>query len=178
MGFISDNQYISPQPGSLLLFHPGSIHTAKLLTESDYERYVFLFDEEAFNLFGANTSPLKFLHEDAACIEFPPELEDALYSKLRKFTNTLSSERDDTALFAYSQITQLLCLINRHATISRQTVQNIPQNILKIKQYVDDNYLTLNTTSEIADHFFYRREYVSRLFKEYFNSNLSDYLTH
>ena len=34
-----------------------------------------------------------------------------------------------------------------------------------------------NTTAEIADHFFYRREYVSRSFKEFFNSNLSDYVT-
>ena len=177
VGFIADNQYISPQPGSLILFHPGSVHTARLLAESDYDRYVFLFDEDAFNVFGAEASPLKFLHQDAVCIEFPPELEDTLYSDLRKITNTLSGDGSDTALLAYSQMTQLLCLINRHATISNQTVQTIPQNVLKIKQYVDDNYLNLNTTSEIAEHFFYRREYVSRLFKEYFNTNLSDYLT-
>lgn len=177
VGFISDNQYISPRPGSLLLFHPGSVHTARLLSESDYERYVFLFDEEAFNVFGTESAPLHFLHQDAVCIEFPSELEDTLYSDLRKITNTLSGDRSDTSLLAYSQIAQLLCLINRHATVSNQTIQTIPQNVLKIKQYVDDNYLTLNTTSEIAEHFFYRREYVSRLFKEYFNTNLSDYLT-
>ena len=177
VGFISDNQYISPQPGSLLLFHPGSVHTARLLAESDYERYVFLFDEDAFNLFDNKNTPLKFLHDEAVCIQCPPELEDTLYSDLRKITNTLSGDGADTALLAYSQMIQLLCLINRHATVSHQTIQTIPQNVLKIKQFVDDNYLTLNTTSEIAEQFFYRREYVSRLFKEYFNTNLSDYLT-
>ncbi len=177
VGFILDNQYISPQSGSLILFRPGCVHTARLLAESDYERYVFLFDEEAFNLFGGDSSPLDFLHRDAVCITFPPEMEDTLYGGLQKISSALSEDRTDTALLAFSHITQLLCLINRHAISSSQTVQTIPQNILKIKQYVDDHYLSVNTTSEIAEHFFYRREYVSRLFKEYFNTNLSDYVT-
>lgn len=177
ISYISDNQYISPHPCSLLLFHPGSVHTAKLMAESDYERYVFLFDEESFNLFSADVTPLSFLYNGAVHIEFPPELEDTLFSELRKITNTLSVKRDDTALLAYSLIAQLLCLIDRHAIISKQNVLSIPQNILKVKQYIDDNYLTINTTAEIADHFFYRREYVSRSFKAFFNSNLSDYVT-
>jgi AraC-like DNA-binding protein len=177
ISFISDDHYIFPHPCSLLLFHPGSVHTAKMITESDYERYVFLFDKEAFNLFGCESAPLNFLHNGAIHIEFPPELEDTLFSELRKITNTLSGKRDDTALLAYSMIAQLLCLIDRHAIISKKNVLSIPQNILKVKQYIDDNYLTINTTAEIADHFFYRREYVSRSFKEFFNSNLSDYVT-
>lgn len=177
ISFISDNQYIFPHPCSLLLFRPGSVHTAKLIAESDYERYVFLFDKNAFNLFGCKNAPLNFLHNDAVHIEFPPELEDTLFNELHKISNTLSGNRDDTALLAYSMITQLLCLIDRHAIISKENVLIIPQNILKVKQYIDDNYLTINTTAEIADHFFYRREYVSRSFKEFFNSNLSDYVT-
>ncbi len=177
ISFISDDQYIFPHPCSLLLFQPGSVHTAKLITESDYERYVFRFDKESFNPFGCESTPLKFLCNDGVYIEFPPELEDTIFNELRKITNTLSGKRDDTALLAYSLIAQLLCLIDRHAIIPKQNVLSIPQNILKIKQYIDDNYLSINTTTEIADHFFYRREYVSRTFKEFFNSNLSDYVT-
>lgn len=177
ISFISDNQCISPHPCSLLLFHPGSVHTAKLMAESDYERYVLYFDKDAFNLFGADVSPLRFLDSRGVHIEFPPELEDTLFNKLHKITTALSSKREDNALFSYSLIVQLLCLIDRHAIISKQNVLSIPQNILKVKQYIDDNYLSINTTAEIADHFFYRREYVSRSFKEFFNSNLSDYVT-
>ena len=147
------------------------------MAESDYERYILYFDKDAFNQFGAGVSPLRFLDSSGVHIEFPPELEDTLFNKLHKITNALSSKREDNALFAYSLIVQLLCLIDRHAIISKQNVLSIPQNILKVKQYIDDNYLSINTTAEIADHFFYRREYVSRSFKEFFNSNLSDYVT-
>lgn len=177
ISFISDDRYILPHPSSILLFHPGSVHTAKLITESDYERYVFLFDKEAFNLFGSAGFPLRFLDNHTMHLEFPPELEDTLFNELRKISNTLSVKREDTALLAYSMIAQLFCLIDRHAIISKENVSGIPQNILKLKQYIDDNYLSINTTAEIADHFFYRREYVSRSFKEFFNSNLSDYVT-
>jgi len=177
VGFVADDNYISPPPGALILFHPNSIHTGRLLAESDYERYVFRFDAEAFSLFGETVSPLSFLHNDALCIEFPADLVNTLYQELHTITTTLCDDNSDTALLAYSHIARLLCLINRHATVSHRPVQAIPQHILKIKQYVDEHYLTLHTTTEIAEHFYYRREHVSRLFKEYFNTNLSDYLT-
>ena len=48
--------------------------------------------------------------------------------------------------------------------------------MLDIKHYVDHNFQALNTTAEIAAHFFYSREYVSRVFKQHYNINLSEYL--
>ena len=177
VGFVADNQYISPSPGTLIVFHPNCIHTGRLLSDSNYERYVLLFDAEAFNLFGENLSPLRFLYNDAVCVELPPNMVDTLDQELQTITAILSDEYADSALLAYSHISRLLCLVNRHATISHRAVQTIPHNILKIKQYIDEHYLLLNTTTEVSEHFYYRREHVSRLFKEYFNTNLSDYLT-
>lgn len=177
VAFISNNHCITPQPGSLILFKPGDIHTARLLSESDYERYAFLFDDEAFHLLGSNSALLDFLQRASNHILFPSELEDTLFNLLRKIDHTLSEQAPDSALLAYSYIIQLFHLINHHAVVSNETTQILPQNILKIKQYVDENYLTLNTTTDVAEHFFYHREYVSRLFKKYFNTNLSDYLT-
>ena len=176
VAFIIDNYCFRRQPGMLMLFKPNCIHTTRLLSESEYERYVFLFDEEAFHLFGANINP-GFLHQDAGCIMLPARHLDTLYEYLGKIDSIFSHPAPDTPLLAYSYIIQLFCFLSRYATASEHIQQNIPENILKIKQYIDESYLSLNTTSEIAEHFFYRREYVSRLFKEYFNTNLSDYLT-
>lgn len=177
VAFFCDDRAISIKPGSIILFKPGNIHTARLLTESDYERYAFFFDREAFDLLGQDSGLLDFITRSSNHFIIPVELEDTMYGILKKIDSCLSGNSPENGLLAYSYIIQLFYLINRHAAASGDTDQSIPQNVMKIKQYVDTNYLTLSTTTEIAEHFFYRREYVSYLFKEYFNTNLSDYLT-
>ena len=175
--FFNDTHSISIRPGSIVLFKPGSIHTARLLSESDYERYAFFLDRNAFQLLGPNSGLLDFLDRNADHFVIPVELLDMVYGILQKIDGALAGTSPDNAVLAYSYIIQLFYLINHHAVVSNATDQSIPQNVLKIKQYVDANYQTLSTTTEIAEHFFYRREYVSHLFKEYFNTNLSDYLS-
>ncbi|MCI8516324.1 MAG: AraC family transcriptional regulator [Hungatella sp.] len=176
VSFIFDNQYITPKLGSILLFRPGHVHTAKLLAECNYERSIFFFDEKAFDLFGADSRSLNLLKQEAAYLEFPSELEDILYATLGKIDNALSGDSPNTALLTYSHILYLFCVIDRYAVSSRKGLWALPPNILKIKQYIDEHYLTINTTAEIAEHFFYRREHISRLFRKYFDANLSDYL--
>ena len=60
--------------------------------------------------------------------------------------------------------------------------------ILKGEQTISEKIVQLNekvikaatericTVSEIAQHFYYSREYVSRIFKQYYNLQLSEYL--
>ena len=50
--------------------------------------------------------------------------------------------------------------------------------MLEIKRYIDENFQAISSTSDISDHFFYSREYISRMFKQYFNTNISEYITH
>jgi AraC-like DNA-binding protein len=41
---------------------------------------------------------------------------------------------------------------------------------------VDANFLHLRSVNDVADHFFYSREYISRSFQKYFNTPLYDYI--
>ena len=54
--------------------------------------------------------------------------------------------------------------------------ENLPENIARIKKYIDTYYSSIEGVSEIASYFFYSREHASRLFRQYFNITLSDYL--
>ena len=47
---------------------------------------------------------------------------------------------------------------------------------MEIKEYIDTGYAEISSVSDVAAHFFYSREYISRLFKKYYNSSVSDYL--
>lgn len=178
MAYPVGDQYIPLSPGSLMIFKPGCIHGCKLLSNSVYERHVFYFQKTAFLSLINDASLLNFIDQsDSYCLFLPAELEDTMLGILARLDRCLTTKESDTAILAYSYIIQLFHLINHHATDSDTTTHELPENIVKIKQYVEENYLTLNNITEIAEHFFYSREHVSRLFKECYNTNLSDYLS-
>lgn len=177
MAFPAGDQYIPLISCSLMLFKPGCIHGCKLLSNSVYERYVFYFQKSAFLPLSPDSSLLNFIDQtDCYCLFLPAELEETMLSLLARLDRSLSSKEPDASMLAYSYIIQLFHLINHHATASEITTHMLPDNIVKIKQYIDENYLTINSVAEIAEHFFYSREHVSRLFKECYGTNLADYL--
>lgn len=177
--FIANDQNIPLSSGLMLLLKPGTIHSNKIVSNSTYERYVFYFHESAFSPLGNDSSLLDFfVHTDSSCcLHLPTELMAQLLGGLAKLDSCLSVMDPGTPMLAYSHIIQLFYLLNHHATVSKNATQPLPKSIVKIKQYVDENYLTLANTSEIAEHFFYSREHISRQFRKCYNTNLSDYLT-
>ena len=44
--YVTDNFLTKPQPYSVVWFCPGQMHTATLLSESKYERYVLYFSKD------------------------------------------------------------------------------------------------------------------------------------
>lgn len=173
---IINNHLVTPRSGSVFLFRPGTLHTARLLSESDYDRYALFFTPEAFSLSGAILFPFDALTSNSEILNVPSESEPLFYDLLAKIDQALEGNTADCALLAYSYILQLFFLISHQTESTVQTAEPIPANLLKIKQYVDANYLSIHTTAQIAEHVYYRREHISRLFKEYFNISLSNYL--
>ena len=55
-------------------------------------------------------------------------------------------------------------------------IMDIPANVRELREYVDRNFRTLQTVNDIARHFYYSREYVSKIFRKYYNLPLSEYL--
>ena len=59
---------------------------------------------------------------------------------------------------------------------SHEETPLLPQNVLEIRAYIDENFTEIESVGDVAKHFYYSREYVSRLFKQYFNTTVADYL--
>ena len=47
----------------------------------------------------------------------------------------------------------------------------------EVKCYIDTNYATINTITDIAEHFFYSREHLSRKFVQSFGISIAHYLS-
>ena len=45
------------------------------------------------------------------------------------------------------------------------------------RERIDQNFSKISSVSQVAEHFFYSREYVSRLFKKHFDTTISDYIS-
>lgn len=174
--FICENEVSVPKPGMVFCCPPEKMHTTRMLSESVYERYTFYFDRDFFTYCGEEFPLPRFISNSKNQHTLQPD--EALFAKLRTLLASAeeAASRNDVAgrVLAYSYIIQFFSLLDSSADIGSNT--KLPENVARIKKYIDTYYSSIEGVSEIAAHFFYSREHASRLFKQYFNITLSDYL--
>ena len=176
ISYIADNQEFSPIRDNILIIPPGCQHTARMLDNGQYERYVFYFDPEVLDFLGSGYLGETFRYKHPSCLSVLHNKRAEFYFLRERLMDVLHSEESDAAAQAFSYVSMLLFLVSNHTQINRSSITEIPQRVLDVKHFVDHNFQELNTTAEIANHFFYSREYVSRIFKQHYNINLSEYL--
>lgn len=174
--YISDNKEFTPHDNDILIFPPGTYHTARLLEKSLYDRHVFYFSTKLFQSLGNDFLPEIFTNDGASCLSLNRESRGRFFYLLEELKSTLQSKMPNCGLLSYSYILQLFSLISSGTRINRDGMAFIPQKILDIKEYVDKNFQFISSVSDVANQFFYSREYVSRVFKQYYNINLSEYI--
>ena len=175
--YIADKQEFSPVRDNIIVIPPGCQHTARMLDNGAYERYVFYFDPELLDFLGAGYFSEVFRYREASCLSVVHNKRAEFYYLRERLMDVLHSEdTEDAAAHALCYAVQLLLLVSNDTKVNHKSIAEIPQKVLDVKHYVDHNFQTINTTAEIATHFFYSREYVSRLFKRYLNTTVADYV--
>ena len=177
VAFIADNREFIPAPADIMLLPPKTLHTARLLKETEYERYVFGFSRNVFSFLGANSLGRLFGYEGGVCLTIHPEKMADLYFLLHQINHTCQTVPADAGALLYSYILKLFYLITWHASVNEEGTRKIPQHVLEIKTYIDENYADIISTADIANHSHFSREYVSRFFRQYFNTTISEYIT-
>lgn len=172
--YIVGESMVTPAPGDILLCRPGALHTANLLHASVYDRVVFYFPAVS-TLPGWNTALLPAAEEGFCFTLRESERRNELLSMVNELENALAWDRAETPTVCYSLLLRLLLLLHREM-IPADAAEHLPEAIRQIKHYIDENYTTLSGVEEIAAHFFYSREYLSRLFRRTLNTTVSDYL--
>ena len=167
------------QRGDLLVVPPGCLHTSRInADETRYSRHVFYLYPSAFDAW-QGASLLHFLQADqgqpflSALKGHTLERVLALLSELDEAV--ISAAEDDKAL-SQALIIQLFHTFNRQAQRDVRSDAYFPQNVVEIQKYLDEHFTEVSTVAEVAEHFFYSREYVSRLFKRHLNTTVADYV--
>ncbi len=176
INYITDNYVVKPKPYSVMWFLPGQMHTATLVSDSEYERYVFYFSKDFFVLNNTFIPILDFINQQNSNMFFP----DFAHTKeikniLRKIDDKLNSDDLCSGLLAKAAIIELFGIFNSaDMTVKKHIIST--DFCMEIKNYIDTEYASISTSADIAQKFHYSREHISRKFKDTFNIPVSDYI--
>lgn len=176
ISYIVSDHEVFPEKYGILIVPPGIVHTARQTEKSEYDRIIFYFDKAIFSFLEHSYLPQFLQCKDAAYFSIDPEYRGDLYCLLDKLQFTLTRPDDSTSLRAFGIILQLFILMDSHHYQDNSRFAKLPKKVLQIKSYIDDNFQDISDITEIAEQFYYSREYISRIFKQYFNMNISDYI--
>ncbi|MBE5771356.1 MAG: helix-turn-helix domain-containing protein [Clostridiales bacterium] len=178
--YLCGSHSYQPQKGDIILIPPRTLHMSMIDEETTrYTRHVFYLYPNAFDAhdcaaladFLRNQPPHQYL------ITLPPEAQQELFSLLPRLDQALAQEDSplDRAL-ALGYILQIFYLLNKKSRADAPADSLLPPNVVEIQRYLDTHFAEITSVAQVAEHFYYSREYLSRLFKQYFHTSVGDYL--
>ena len=179
INYVCESSVYSPKRGDVIIIPPGKFHMSKLKGErTHYKRHVFYLYPNAFDAVGASLSDILIRTNEGVHFSLSSrEREEELLSLTEKLSSTLKNREDGLSrALAFGYIIEIFCLLNRKDIRHSGESERLPENILALQQYLDAHYTEIDSVSEVAEHFFYSREYVSRLFKKYYDTTILDYI--
>lgn len=179
INYVCESSVYSPKRGDIIIIPPGKFHMSKLKGESThYKRHVFYLYPNAFDSVGGCLSEILVRAQEGMHFSLSSrEREEELMSLTEKLSSTVKDRSDELSrVLAFGYIIEIFCLLGRKDIRHSGDTERLPENILALQQYLDTHYAEINSVSEVAEHFFYSREYVSRLFKKYYDTTILDYI--
>ena len=175
--YIIDDRMIRPAPFTAIWFAPGQMHTARLRTPSRYERYVFYFSPSFFSFEGKSLPMTAFAAETESVARRLPEghAREARWL-LEKLEAACAGKEDYLPLLLSSYLVAFFGILN-DPKLQHDHGDLFCDTVAQVKQYIDREYASIQTVSEIAEAFYYSREHLSRLFGESFQISISESLS-
>lgn len=176
--YLCEGESYHPQRGDIILIPPRKMHMSMIAKdETRYIRHVFYLYPDAFDAMGCSALAAFLSAGDCFHAALEKENTEKLLSLLSQLEQALQKQADalETAL-ARGLTLQIFYLLNTGRLQYPPKEGYLPENMRNIQRYLDENYGTITSVSQVAEHFFYSREYLSRLFRQYFNTTVSDYL--
>ena len=115
-------------------------------------------------------------------IHLDMQREGELISILDSIRRVISRGHEAGALEPLCRLTDLLLFVGDAAKLPSRDLdsdggyEHSPEIIHKVIRYVRDNYRTISGISEIADHFYINKDYLTRVFRKFTGFTVHDYI--
>ena len=179
INYVCESSVYSPRRGDVIIIPPGKFHMSRIKGESThYARHVFYLYPNAFEAVGDCLSDVLLRADDAVLFSLSSkEKGEELLSLAEKLAAALKISDDPLSrALGFGYIIEIFCLLGRKDIRTRGNTESLPENILALKEYIDAHFAEIESVSEVAEQFFYSREYISRLFKKYYDTTVMDYI--
>ena len=175
--YLNENIVIRPSPNMVTWTKPGTMHSARLLSPSQYERYVVYFSERFFDINGQITPLTDFINNSTGNhMVLSEKTFGQLLTLLKKACEISETDQPYTELVLKAIWVEIFYMLNSQKA-KIQEGQAMTEAMAEVKRYIDANYASITSVSQIADHFFYSREHLSRKFMQAFNISVAHYLS-
>lgn len=175
--YINENTLITPSSHAVIWFKPNQMHTGRLRNPSQYERYVLYFFPDFFEYNDQITPLADFIfHSTGTHLILSEEKSGELLELLKKMNHIIQTDEPYAELVLKSLLIEFFYTLGSQDT-KIQKGERLTETMAEIKRYIDKNYASITSISEVADRFFYSREHLSRKFMETFNISVANYLS-
>ena len=179
INYVCESSVYSPRRGDVIIIPPGKFHMSKIKGESThYARHVFYLYPNAFEAVGDCLADVLLRAEDAVLFSLSSkEKGEELLALAEKLAGAVKRANEPLSrALGFGYIIEIFCLLGRKDIRTRGNTESLPENILALKEYIDAHFAEIESVGEVAEHFFYSREYISRLFKKYYDTTVMDYI--
>lgn len=159
--YIINDKIYNISAGDVILIKPNILH--KTQSKKNFKRYVIYFNESYISRYAKpelKERLLKCFDETEAI-----SLSKELFSTALKYITAAGNSDDD--------IYKFICLTNILNILSQNTKSFVkkdfsPKNseAQKILEYINENFITLENITDIAERFFITKYHLCRIFKE------------
>ena len=171
--YLCEGKILVPRRGDVVLIPPGKLHlSAPDADETLYERHVFYLYPDAFgDGDGGALAAFVTAYDRMMCAHAPAEA----LALLPRLDAALEKEQPRERALAMALAMQFFYALGSERFTAGHPGA-LPEQVENIQCWLDENLSSVHSVSEVAAHFFYSREYVSRLWKKHFNTTVSSYL--
>ena len=179
--YILGDLRVEPFFEGAIVIPPNARHSTQLLNPSRYERYVFYIAKEAFLDFGCEISSLLKVSDAVSVRTLSEEQQIELWRLFKSLEDRLTLGGAGATLSAFSSLIEILLILGSACAVDVEgrgadDTRLLPEPVRVIRRYIEEHYDTILSVEEIAEHFYYSREYVSRLFRRYYNLSPAEYV--
>lgn len=176
--YVCESKVFYPEKGDIILLPPQKFHMSAINDSStQYNRFVFYFFPNAFEQFGCKgLCDFAINQNDAVLISLSEQSKRQASELLGKLISALLSGSPIDYALAISYLLRFFHLLSKKTEQTISDAHSLPDNVLELKNFIDENYASILSSSQVASEFFYSREHASRLFKKHFDVTISDYI--
>lgn len=175
--YMRESALCQPQRGDVIIVPPQQLHMSAIQAdETLYTRHVFYLYPDALSPFGCGALTDFLAPESPHLLTLPDAEREQLLSLLARLDAALTGDARAQAL-ARGLVLEVFYLLGQAESGATRTGAALPEHVAAIRQYIDQHVTELRSVSDVAAHFFYSREYVSRLFRRYLHTTPASYMT-